>query len=324
MRLQDFFQVFIIFLLFAILFFYNMYSVGIKKIKDNWPEHRCKPSVMPFASFFGFNASDNFNDCMNTMQTDYMGILMEPVNYTLSSVADGAGMITDDLQNMRGMFSNVRSSVGDGFSSIYGTFLNVMRAFQKLIMKMKDTVNKLISVVFVVMYFMLAAKDSLLAIVDGPVGSVISVLGGGTESFTMMGNKNVESFRGIDDFGEVCFHPNTLLMKKDKTLVKMKDIKLDDVLINGSKVKAVLQIRNHKKNDARYSPLYKIHCTKLNTDILVTGSHLIQHPRTKQFIPVQDYNKAIPTDTETEDLSCLITDDHLIQIGEITFWDWED
>ena len=301
-----------------------MYSVGIKKIKDNWPDYRCKPSVMPFASFFGFDASENFNDCMNTMQTDYMGILMEPVNYTLSNVADGAGMITDDLQNMRSMFSNIRSATGDGFSSIYGTFLNVMRAFQKLIMKMKDTVNKLISVVFVVMYFMLAAKDSLLAIVDGPVGSVISILGGGTESFTMMKGKNIESFRGIDDFGQICFHPNTLLMKKDKTLVKMKDIKLDDVLINGSKVNAVLKIRNYKKNDSRYSRLYKIHCNKLNTDILVTGTHLIQDPKTNEFIQVKHYSKAIPTDIESDDLSCLITDDHLIQIGENTFWDWED
>ena len=85
-------------------------------------------------------------------------------------------------------------------------------------MKMRDTVNKLVGVVFEVMYFMLSAKDSMLAIIDGPVGGMIDI---------------------------VCFHPDTLVMKKDKTLVKMKDIKLDDVIYNGSKVRGVLNLRNY-------------------------------------------------------------------------------
>lgn len=297
MRLLDFLQVFFILLIFGMLFFYNMYSVGIKKIKDNWGEYKCKPSVMPFAKFFGHDPSKNFNECIQAMQTDYMGVLMQPINHTLSTVADGAGGITGDLQNMRGMFSKLREMTGGGFSSIFGVFLNIMRAFQKLLMKMRDTVNKLVGVVFVVMYFMLAAKDSMLSIVDGPVGSIIDVL---------------------------CFHPNTLIMKKDKTLVKIKDIKLDDILSNGSKVKGVVNLRNYHKSDRRYSPLHKIYSKELKTDVLVTGGHRMQHPVTKEFIFVENYEKAVKTDMETEDLCCLITDDHLIQIGEHTFWDWED
>ena len=283
--------------MFALLLFYNMYSVGTKKIKDNWGEYKCKPSVMPFASFFGHDPSKNFNECVKAMQTDYMGVLMQPINYTLSNVASGANGITNDLQNVRGMFSKLRDMTGGGFTSIFGVFLNIMRAFQKLLMKMRDTVNKLVGVVFVVMYFMLAAKDSMLAIIDGPVGSMIDV---------------------------VCFHPNTLVMKKDKTLVKMKDIKLDDVIYNGSKVKGVLNLRNYNKSDKRYSPIYKIFSNELNTEILVTGKHLIQHPETRQFIFVENYEKAEKTNIESEDLCCLITDDHLIKIGEHTFWDWED
>ena len=300
MRLIDFVNVSIILIIFLLLFLVNLYTTGIKRIKENWPAHRCKPSVMPFASFFGFNASENFNECIQTMQTDYMGVLMEPINYTLSTVADGAGGIVDDLQNMRGMFSNLRGMTGGGFINIYGIFLNIMQAFQKLIMKMKDTINKLIASVFVIMYFILAAKDSIMAIVEGPVGILI----------------------GAAD--EVCFHPDTKIMKKDKTLVKIKDVKLDDVLSNGSKVYGVLQIRNKKKDEAGYSPIYKIYSEELKSDVLVTGEHLFQHPKTNQFIKVKDYEAATKTDIETDDLCCLITDDHLIQFGELTFWDWED
>ena len=121
-----------------------------------------------------------------------------------------------------------------------------------------------------------------------------------------------------------CFHPDTKIMKKDKTLVKIKDVKLDDVLSNGSKVYGVLQLRNKKKHEAGYSPLYKIYSEELKSDVLVTGYHLFQNPKTKQFIRVENYEKAIKTDIESDNLCCLITDDHLIQFGELTFWDWED
>ena len=72
MRLLDFLQVFFIFLIFGMLLFYNMYSVGIKKVKDNWGEYKCKPSVMPFAKFFGHDPSKNFSECIQAMQTDYL------------------------------------------------------------------------------------------------------------------------------------------------------------------------------------------------------------------------------------------------------------
>ena len=297
MRLKDFLQAIFIILMFVLLLFYNMYSVGVKKIKDNWGEYKCKPSVMPFAGFFGHDAGKNFAECIKGMQTDYMGVLMQPINYTLSNVADGAEGIVTDLQSMRTMFSKVRDLTTGSFVKLYGIFLNIMRAFQKLLMKMRDTVNKLVGVVFVVMYFMLSAKDSMLAIIDGPVGSMIDI---------------------------VCFHPDTLVMKKDKTLVKMKDMKLDDIIYNGSKVKGVLNIRNYSKSDKRYSPLYKLYSNEMKREILVTGGHKIQHPITKEFIFVQNYEKAVKTDIETETLSCLITDDHLIKLGEHTFWDWED
>ena len=93
MRLLDFLQVAFIISMFGLLLLYNMYAVGIKKIKDNWGEYKCKPAVMPFTSFFGHNTSKNFEECIKDMQTDYMGVLMQPINYTLSNVADGAEVL---------------------------------------------------------------------------------------------------------------------------------------------------------------------------------------------------------------------------------------
>ena len=73
-----------------------------------------------------------------------------------------------------------------------------------------------------------------------------------------------------------------------------------------------------------HSPYYKIHSKKLKTDIYVTGQHKIQDCDTGRFIPVSKCSYAAPTNKHGDVLSCLITDDHLIPIGEHIFWDWED
>ena len=100
---------------------------------------------------------------------------------------------------------------------------------------------------------------------------------------------------------------------------KMKNIKIGDILENNNKVTATLNILGDK-----YSPYYKIFSKELNDYILVTGEHLIQDPKTNRFIPVSDFDKAIPTNIQDKILSCLVTQTHLIEVGEYTFWDWED
>ena len=117
----------------------------------------------------------------------------------------------------------------------------------------------------------------------------------------------------------VCFHPDTLIKMKNGKYKSMKNINLGDILENNSKVTAVMKIQGNE-----YSPYYKLYSEKLKKYIFVTGEHLIQDDETLQFIPVSKHKKAIKTDQCDKILSCLITDDHLIPIGEYIFWDWED
>ena len=96
----------------------------------------------------------------------------------------------------------------------------------------------------------------------------------------------------------------------------MMNLKLSDILINGSTVTATMQIRN--END----PYYKIHSEDLNTDILVTGSHYIQS--STRFIRVSKFNGSVATQKIDPIVNCIITSDHKVPIGEYIFWDWED
>jgi hypothetical protein len=113
-----------------------------------------------------------------------------------------------------------------------------------------------------------------------------------------------------------CFAPETLIKLQDGNEVAMKDLKLGDVLINGSVVNGVMNILNET------NPYYKIHSSELDRDIYVTGSHYIKDGNV--YKAVKNFSGAEVTTTIDREVSCLITSDHKIPVGGYIFWDWED
>jgi hypothetical protein len=117
----------------------------------------------------------------------------------------------------------------------------------------------------------------------------------------------------------VCFHPETKIKLANGKYKAIKDLNLGEKLKNNIEVIAVLRIKGEDKD--KY---YKIYSKELNDYIFVTGSHLIMHPKTKKFIPVEKYENSRITNSWTNEMSCLVTSNHNIPIGEFTFYDWED
>ena len=108
-----------------------------------------------------------------------------------------------------------------------------------------------------------------------------------------------------------CFSPETPIKLQNGETVLIKNLKLGDILINGSVVDTVMTIRN--ENDPYY---------KLPGNILVTGSHYIRYGG--KYIHVKNVPEAKPTGKVDPVVYCLVTSDHKIPVGEYTFWDWED
>lgn len=125
-------------------------------------------------------------------------------------------------------------------------------------------------------------------------------------------NKVGKAFKSV-----FCFSPDTPIKLKNGTIVKMKDIKLDDVLSNGAVVTATMKIRGRKAD-----PYYEIYSEDIQEKIRVTGSHYIKNKN--KYCKVKDFPKATKTDEIDDELTCLVTSDHTIPVGEYTFWDWED
>lgn len=113
-----------------------------------------------------------------------------------------------------------------------------------------------------------------------------------------------------------CFSPETPIQLRSGKMVLIKNLKLGDTLINGSVVDAVMKIKNY--ND----PYYKIYSPELKKDIYVTGKHYIQDG--VKYVQVKNLPNAKPTNKIDDVVSCLVTSDHKIPVGNMVFWDWED
>ena len=297
MKFKDIAYVVLIIIAFGVLHLTGFIMLRLKELEEDWPKHRCNPMTMPFASYLGHDPIANFTYCVGNIQKDLMGFFLEPLQYVLSMVGKLGEWILSRLNLLREFFNMFRQFLNTMVGDIYGMFVNVLIQVQGLVIKLKDTVMKLVGILMTFMYLIQGAMMTGQSINRGPIG---------------------ETLRAI------CFHKDTLVTLKDGTTKPMKDIQLGTILENGAEVYGLLTLKGDSNN-----PYYKIWSNKLNCNIFVTGEHKILVDNTKKnnidgFKPVRDVDYAVKTDICDEELSCLITSTHKIPIGEYTFWDWED
>jgi len=283
---------FFILFVFLLMFFATILSVGIKKFKENWPRYKCNPAAMPFAGYLGYNAMDNFVECISTIQSGLMGRFLAPIFTMTKFMTQLAGNLMSNIAAIQSTVFNLKGVMNTQFTDITGMFVNIIVKFQKLIIKMKDIFSKLAGTMITLVYMMKGISLSGTSMWAGPIGQ-----------FTR-------------DF---CFSPDTLIKMQDGNMKKIKNIEIGEFLENDIEVLATLNIKNvHPDN-----PYYKIWSDKLENYIYVTATHKILDPK-DGFIPVETYSRATKTNIQSDVLNCLITDNHQIPIGEYIFWDWED
>jgi len=270
------------------IFYFNQ----IAQIKANWPLYRCNPMYM----FLADNIEENFVYCVQSMQTNFMGYLLQPLTFITNSLTSMMGGFMGDIQNIRAMFNKIRTFFSTIIESVFSVFLNLIIEFQRITIGIKDLIGKTIGIMVSLMYVMDGSIKTMNSTWNGPPGQMVRALG-------------------------KCFHPNTKLKLKNGNIKMIKDIDLGDILEDGSLVESTMKIDNKKEK----LPLYKIKEAGINKeDIFVTGSHLVYDSIINSFIPIKDYSKAELSEEVTPMFSCLITNTHNIKIGNELFWDWED
>lgn len=277
-------------LAFVIYIGFIFYFSKLAEIKANWPLYRCNPMYMPLAD----DIESNFVYCIQNMQSGYMGYLLQPLTFLTTSITSTLGNFMGELNMVRAMFDKIRTFITSMIQSVFGIFLNLVIEFQKITIGIRDLIGKTIGIMVSLMYIMDGSVKTMNSTWNGPPGQIVRSLG-------------------------KCFHPDTEVKLQNGTIKSMKNIDLGDILQNGSIVETVMKIDNKREN----IPLYVIKGEN-NTNIYVTGSHLVFNKDTNTFIEVEKYYKAEKTNIQTDWFSCLITSDHKIQIDNELFWDWED
>lgn len=268
------------------------YYSQLAQIKANWPLYRCNPLYMPLAD----DVQSNFVYCIQSMQTDFMGYLLEPLTFLTSSINNLLGSFLEEINFVRAMFDKIRNFITSIIQSVFGVFLNLVIEFQKITIGIKDLIGKTIGIMTTLMYVVDGSIKTMKSTWNGPPGQLVRALG-------------------------KCFYPDTLVKLQNGHIKHMKDIDLGDILENGSIVKSVMKIDNKVDSES----LYKIKNQGINgDDIFVTGSHLVFNKKINKFVKVENYSNAELSEIKTEWFSCLITSDHKIKIGNEIFWDWED
>lgn len=275
----------LIIIVFVIASALPLVLAGHKGIQNNWPLYRCDPRVMPFAEYFGHDVFSNFIGCTTTAQKMVVTDMLKPVNYNLSSLTHVGGMLGDAVQDVRAVIHQTRTFVASITERIFGVFLNMAITGQSEAIKTKDLMGKVSGVMATLMYMLTGGVKVGESVMDGPIVGMMKT---------------------------VCFSPDTAVKLEDGSSKRMADVELGDVLASGSVVEGTVSLLNPRRE-----PFYDMCGTK------VTGAHLVRCG-TGAFCRVRDHPSAKKLDEVPERLSCLVTSDHLIKIGNVTFWDYED
>ena len=286
-----------IILVFILLYVFNILSIGTKNIQNEWPKYRCNPLVMPFAGYFGHDVGKTFTYCIQNTQSAYMGHLLKPVHYNLNVMGNVGNEITSAIHDARAFFSNLRGFIGSIISNVFGVFMNMLIEFQRITIKLKDMLAKIIGIMATQLYLISGNMMLFQSMNNGVPGQLV---------------------RGL------CFHPNTLIEVENGELSKMKDVEIGTTLKSGGVVCATMKIKNFDEDGNLLETFYRIENGAMGEPIFVTGSHLVFDQKKREFVFVKDYEHATPCDEESKWFTCFITSDHLIPIGKHLFHDWED
>ena len=302
MKFSDMLFALLILFGFIGMYMFSIVSIGLKNIKQKWPEYRCNPMAMPLAGQFGFDPVENFTYCITNMQSNAMGFFLQPLHFLVEMLGNLGKDLMESINMIRHVIAYIRGMVGNITGDIFGVFMNILIQIQTIMIKIKDLAMKLVGIMTASMYIIGTSMKLGQSIWKGPIGGIIRTL---------------------------CFKDTTPIRLKSGELVLIKNIHLGDILENGATVVGTLRLKGNKNN-----PYFKIWSEKLNDYIYVTGEHHILasdkdnldslDDTFENYIKVCNYKNAEKTADYDNELYCLITTNHRIPIGEYTFWDWED
>ena len=175
MNSADFSMIIGIFVIFFVLFTSTILFENVQKIKNNWPMYRCHPGIMPFASQFGHNTSENLGYCIQNIQSASVQRALLPLQHMASTTTDSLGSLGDSMQSSRNMTSFSRSIFGFMGTGIFGMFGNVLVVMQELANVVTAIVGSIMGIMYTLIHIMKGTELTMAALWNGAPGKLLKV-----------------------------------------------------------------------------------------------------------------------------------------------------
>ena len=287
-------------ILFSVLFYGMLSTLDISEIANNWPKYRCSPTIMPFASLYGKNASDNFNYCMKNMFMGQVGSVTGPFSGILGTVIETLMTFLKNINSLRVM---VATLVG-----------GITKVFQEFVNRFKVLFNQVRTSSLRVQFLMKRVFATFVAVIYMGSSAITAGLNFG-DTFL---------FRFLDTF---CFSPKTIVHIKNRGYIPIDIIELGDVF---EKTGAIVTAKYRFLADGQPMTTFlntdmiflngKLNKT-MDTTIKVSTNHYIKNRNT--WVRSENHPDASSEFVWTEgELVCLDTDTHEIPIGGYIFSDY--
>lgn len=269
-----------------------VYGLDIAHISSHWAENRCKPHVLPFASFYGYNTSENFNYCMKHVIADQAGRNLGPIYQILATFV---GTLSTLLASANSLRLSLATLVG-GITKVFQEFTERMNALLTRIRISTVRMKLLFSRLFATFYAMMYMGMS------------------GVTAATNFGDTFL--FKFLDTF---CFDPTTSVSITRASVpctLPVRDVRVGDIFTKtGSTVTATFSFI------ADGQPMVYI------DNILVSTNHYIKTP-TGGYVKAIDHANAVAAGDwfggAERPLICFNTSDHHIPVGDCLFLDYDE
>lgn len=147
----DIIKVCLVIFLFMSAITYFQIQNKLLEVKQNWPEYRCRPDVMPFAGWI--NAPDGVSPLEYTKQNfmecsanSTKGVFERPMSmvYVIFNVIMGVFRnILEVIEKLRLLFNRMRDALKTIFLSVFNRIQNVIIPVQMMLIKMVDFFEKI-------------------------------------------------------------------------------------------------------------------------------------------------------------------------------------
>lgn len=278
----------------------------VDDVKSNFSEHREKPAMMFGSSLFGKSPKKVLIGAMGsktkTIFGQFLGFLT-PIFKIFEKIFKYFETAINRCRNLLKPIRTFFNSIAEMFfKNIQNFTIGVLYSLHK----MRNSMRRSVSGFNLMIHSLEHSKNSLESLVNSePVKLGVSLM-----SKVEWLAKNAGSMMKVGKpKKKSCFDENTILKKIDETLIKIKDIAVNDILYDGSMVISIHKFKNFEK-------LYDYR------GVFVSGSHAVLE--NNRWVRINKSSRAILSDISPEYIYCINTTSGEINIDNIIFKDYNE